>query len=177
MNNTFYKTIFLLFIISSCSVKNNLPVENYKSTNYPADGVCTIEILKNKTMVVETNEDSTMTYTVADDTKHSVIRFQFKRNSDQSEHDGDYREMNVFEIDNAISSQVLADEELQNVKMLSGIFCFCKGKAGLHKVNKGKLDLYINKSGKINFTLDFEMEKVAKTFKTISVIDDELFIN
>lgn len=175
MNKAIFKIVtIMVFAFSSCSVKNNLPVEEYKPTNCPADGVCTIEVLKNKTMVVGANEDSTMTYTLADDLNHSVVRFQFKRNMDQSEHDGGYREMTVFEIDNSISSQVLADEELQNVKMLSGMFCFCRGKAGLYKVNKGKLDLTINKLGETNFTLDFEMEKDSQSIKTISVVDDKL---
>lgn len=176
MNKTIFKIIAITILaFSSCSVKNNLPIEAYESTNYPTDGVCTIEILKNKTMIVGTNEDSTMTYTLADDLKHSVVRFQYKRDMNQSEYDGSYREMTVFEIDNSILSQVIANEELPNTKMLAGIFCFCKGRAGLHKVNKGKLDLFINKLGKINFTLNFKMEKDPQSIKIISVIDDKLF--
>lgn len=176
MNKTIFKIIVIVvFAFSSCSVKNNLPVEEYKPTNCPNDGVCTIEVLKNKTMVVETNEDSTMTFTLADDLKHSVFVFQFKRNLEQSEYDGGYKETLVYEIDNSNSSQVLADEKLQNVKMLSGMFCFCRGQAGLHKVNNGKLDLTINKSGTISFTLNYKLNKKSESTKTISVIDNKLF--
>jgi len=155
--------VLFLFVFCSCNITNNLPTQ--KLTICPSDGVCTIEILENKSMVVGNNEDNTVNYTLQDDSTHTVIRYTFKKNMKQVETDGGYKETIIFEINNN-NSQSLENEELQKTKMLFGRYCFCRGQIGLHKVTQGKLE-WNKKNNKLHFHLDFKINEVPQLITSI----------
>lgn len=170
----FKTTLLLVFILCSCSVKKNTIVENYMPTDCPKEGDCTIEIIDNTSMVIGENEDGTKTLKLEPDPKHTFVRFEFQKNTDQSEQDGSYKELVVFEIEKDESIQKFENQGLQKTKMLFGRFCFCRGRAGLFKVNKGKLEVTISKQQKISFTLEYELDNDSKLTNRISVVDGKL---
>jgi len=133
----------------------------------PSDGVCTTEILKNKSLLVKTDEfGSTYTQTIDNETT-SVIIYQYSRTVKGDLQDAGYREEIIFEINNSDKEISLVNENLQQTKMLFGRFCFCRGQTGYYKVEEGKLDL--KKSNDIiTLNLDFTITKVPQIIKTIN---------
>ncbi len=133
----------------------------------PTDGVCTTEILKNKSLVVKQDEfGSTYTQTVDSETT-SVIVYQYNRIVKGDLQDAGYREEVIFEINNSDTNLSLANENLQQTKMLFGRFCFCRGQTGYYKVEDGKLNLK-KTNDTITFNLDFTITKVPQIIKTIN---------
>ena len=159
-----YKVVFpLLFVFFACSSTNNLPPK--KPTICPPEGDCTVTILEHKSIVLSSNEDNTINYTLQDDSTHTVIRYEYKKNMKQVETDGGYKETIIFEINNN-NSQSLENEELQKTKMLFGRYCFCRGQIGLFKVTNGKLK-WFKKNKKLQFHLDFKIKEVPQIITTI----------
>lgn len=132
----------------------------------PENGVCTIQIQKNKSMVVKTDEFGSVYYTLEDDNSKSVILYEYKRNVEKGLEDGQHREEIVFEINNSDTKVTLSDANLQNTKMLFGRHCFCRGQAGYYKVFEGNLNLENNK-GAITVDLNFKVTKVPQLYTTV----------
>ena len=159
-----YKVVFLLlFVFCACSSTNNLPPK--KPPICPPDGDCTVTILEHKSIVLSSNEDNSINYTLKDDSDHTVIRYEFNKNRNQAATDGSYKETIVFEINNTIS-QTLENVDLQKTKMLFGRYCFCRGQIGLFIVTIGKLEWY-KKNNKLQFHLDFKINEVPQIITTI----------
>ncbi len=133
----------------------------------PSDGVCTTEILKNKSLLIKTDEfGSTYTQTTDSETT-SVIVYQYNRIVKGDLQDAGYKEEIIFEINNNDIELTLTNEELQQTKMHFGRFCFCRGQTGYYKVEEGKLNLK-KLDNNIIFNLDFTITKVPQIIKTIT---------
>lgn len=132
----------------------------------PENGVCTIQIQKNKSMVVKTDEFGSVYYTLEDDNTKSVIVYEYKRNVEKGLQDGQHREEIVFEINNSDTKITLSDANLQNTKMLFGRHCFCRGQAGYYKVFDGNLNLE-NTNGTITVDLEFKVTKVPQLYTSV----------
>lgn len=132
----------------------------------PENGVCTIKIEKNKSMLVKTDEFGSVYYILEDDATKSVIIYEYKRNVEKGLQDGQHREEIVFEINNSDTKLSLNNDALQNTKMLFGRHCFCKGQAGYYRVTEGKLN-FENNSGIINVDLDFKVTKVPQLYTSV----------
>jgi len=169
------KKIFLIsstILLSFCGTKKNIisqekNIEITKESLCPIDGSCNTVILKNKSLVIKTDEfGSIFTETIDNDTT-SVIIYQYNRTINGDLQDAGYREEIIFEIKNYDTELTLTNEMLQQTKMLFGRFCFCRGQTGYYKVEEGYLKL--NKSGDdITFNLDFTITKVPQIIKTIT---------
>lgn len=147
------------------AVAQTLTKSSVEST-CPENGVCTIQIQKNKSMVVKTDEFGSTYYTLEDDSSKSVIVYEYKRNVEKGLQDGQHREEIVFEINNSDKKLTLSNKELQNAKMLFGRHCFCRGQAGYYKVFEGNLNLE-NTKGVITVDLDFKVTKVPQLYTTV----------
>jgi hypothetical protein len=133
----------------------------------PSDGVCTTEILKNKSLVIKTDEFGSIYTQTIDSETTSVIVYQYNRTVKGDLQDAGYREELIFEINNNDTELNLTNKELQQTKMYFGRFCFCRGQTGYYKVEEGKLNL--NKvNNTINLNLDFTITKVPQIIKTIT---------
>ena len=155
--------LLLVFVFCSCSITNNLHPK--KPIICPSNGDCKVTILEHKLMVLKSNEDNSINYTLKDDSDHTVIRYEFKKNRNQAATDGSYKETIVFEINNTIS-QTLENDGLQKTKMLFGRYCFCRGQIGLFKVTNGKLEWH-KKNNKLQFHLNFKINEVPQMITTI----------
>lgn len=161
--------IFTIITLFSCSAKKNTASVN--NGFCPEEGNCTVEVFKNKSMIV--HEEGGLHYEMADSDSKNVIVYRYDKTSHlhmgDAVTDGDHREEIVFEIDKDFSDQQIINMQLQNTKMLFGRFCFCKGAAGYFKVTKGNLKIEKHKKRhKIN--LDFTINEVPQLINKVEIV-------
>lgn len=157
----------LSILISSCNCmkdsNENSDLKEAKTiltSNCPEDGVCRLEIYKNKTIQLKKDGIGKLYYNLIDSESKSVVYFEYSRNVPKDLQDASYREEIVFEIDNNSTSQNLLNTDLKNVKMLFGKHCFCRSEAGYYNVNNGNLNYnYIN--NELKFNLTFKIPEVS----------------
>ena len=147
INKTNMKKVFLLLlvtlsILSCCNTKKTATIESKNNqpnilTPCPEGYVCSFETHHNKSMVVKTDDIGATYYELEDNTKKTVYHYTYKLKTDQQYQDAGYREEIIFELDSKTKDLKLSNEELQNAKMLFGVWCYCKGKAGNYKITKG----------------------------------------
>ena len=133
----------------------------------PENGVCTIQLFKNKSLVVKTDDFGSTYYQMIENIDTSVIQYQYDRTVEDGLQDGQHREEILFEINNSTTALKLQDADLQKTKMLFGRHCFCKGQAGYFKIEEGTLFLE-NKNKVISFELDFKTDKVPQLFEKVT---------
>ena len=169
----------LIFIICSCKCKkdvNNL-TENQDSAMIsnkvemikqpcPENGVCKVEILKNQSLDIKTDEFGSIYYNKIDNPDTSIVQYSYNRNVQKGLQDASYREDIVFEIKNDVKQLSLSNADLQTVKMLYGRFCFCRGATGNYKIIDGDLNLTKN-SNKVAFTLQLKNNKVPQIINNL----------
>ena len=105
----------LAFGLSFCNCQKSSIVENPNTSIEsicPENGTCTIQIQKNKSMNVKTDEFGSVYYTLDDNAAKSVIIYEYKRNVEEGVQDGQHREEIVFEINNSETTLSLKDENL-----------------------------------------------------------------
>lgn len=164
--------IFSLLIISCGSKKTSKAVDfSNKINTCPTDGNCKLEILKNKSIEFNYNLGK-LNYSLINNEKKIVVKYEYSQNTDKSVVDGGYREEIIFEIDSKNNQNQLINLDLQKTKMLFGRYCFCRGQTGLYKVIKG--DLNIKNTEKLNFELNFTILEVPQITKNIVVKNNKL---
>jgi len=159
----------LAFGLSFCNCKKNSvpnPVMVSIESTCPENGKCSIEVIKNKSLEVKTDEFGKIYYALNDDVAKSVIHYQYNRTIEEGLQDGQHREEIVFEINNSDEKISYSDFALQNTKMLFGRHCFCRGQAGYFKVNQGTLTLE-RKKGSSSIDLDFKIAEVPQLFTKV----------
>lgn len=152
------KTIFLsllFFLMLSCNCKKNAAEENKNRigqilTTCPEEYECTLEILPNKAMNVKTDGIGATYFELEDFNGRTVYHYVHKLRTDNKYQDAGYREEIIFELNSISSDLELTDASIQDTKMLFGVWCYCKGKAGNYNIIKGKF----SKKGK-EISIDF----------------------
>lgn len=171
MMKYYFKKIMLLPLaigLTFCSTKkstlknNPMVIEN----SCPDDGICTVEIVRNKRIEIKTDDLGSIYYHIIESPETSVIIYQYNLTVAKDLQDGHYREEIIFEIKNTVKKLHLQGEGLQQTKMLFGRFCFCKGQTGYYKVEDGLLTLH-QKETNVDFNLNFTVAKVPQIIKSI----------
>jgi hypothetical protein len=166
--------IFLLLPFTYCGAKKSSfsskkeLIANLQS-DCPEDGTCTLEVLRNKSLEVKTDEFGSNYYELIDSETTSVIYYKYNRQAKGNLQDGNYTEEVLFEISNAFDQYSYANEELQKVKMLFGRLCYCKGQAGYFKVNEGTLSLK-KMDEKIELNLNFKINQVPQIITKVNAV-------
>lgn len=137
------------------------------TSSCPEDGICKIQVVANKGIVVKQDAFGKNYYTLEDNELKKVVLYSYSRNNKDSLQDGSYREEIVFECDNSIKEVVFSDNAIQKTKMLFGRFCFCKGQAGFYKVVHGTVT-FQSHSGIQKGIVSFKIDQVPQIIKTIS---------
>ncbi|WP_309641258.1 hypothetical protein [Flavobacterium sp.] len=154
--------LFVLFCVLSCKCKKAAAQTTAAITSEcPKDGTCTIQLSRNKSMVVKKDEFGSVFYTLEESTSKSVVQYTYKRTVKGDIQDANYREEVVFEIDNNAENLHFSDAALENTQFLFGRFCFCRGQTGYYKINQGKLTV----SKKVNekeVDLNFKTDEVPQ---------------
>jgi hypothetical protein len=159
--------LLLSLILLSCNATKNTPsdITATLTSECPKNGVCTLEVLKNKSMVVKIDEFGRFYYDLEDSTDKNVIKFKYNKTVKGELQDANYREEIIMEWNGDMKS--LSGAAMQNAKLLFGRFCFCKGQTGYYKVTDGKLDIASDPKKK-NATLDFKIVDVPQIISHIS---------
>jgi hypothetical protein len=166
--------IFILTIVlSSCCTKKNKSnlSPSQIATSCPNNGDCSLEIIENKSVL--TNMDTgKLNYALVDSFDKTVVRYQYKKDMDQSNVDGGYREEIVFEIEADSNVIKLENNNLKQTKMLYGRYCFCRGQTGLYEVVNGSLNL--KNKDELGFDLSFKIDEVPQIVTHIEVVNGKL---
>ena len=138
----------------------------------PEDGECQVALKNSATMTI--NEDSIgMEYPTIDKGDNMVVRYTYLKKGPKGTADGDYSETLHFEIPANTTTLSLMDSDLQNVDLLFGKHCFCKGEAGYYKVTAGSLVL-VKTENQLTFEISYS---VAGTSHKINRISKKIQLN
>jgi hypothetical protein len=162
--------IFCMILVIACKSNQVSVAENpmlYAQSLCPEDGVCTFEVLKDKNLIVKTDEFGNH-YKEVVTGEHIVLKFEYKRNEIPNTADGGYTEEIYIELNpNEIESE-LQNSELKKVNLLFGRLCFCRGQTGYYEIDNGVLTII--KSGKDTYQLhlEFKCEVVPQIIATLN---------
>ena len=166
------QTVLLLSFLSiSCNCTknqgNDIVVEKTISTSCPSDGKCTTILIENKSLNIKMDGTGATYYELIDNSKTSVIKFEYNKTVDTTLQDNSYREEVLFEIPNQNNEINLEDNKLESVKMIFGKHCFCRGQAGIYTIKKGKLKI-LKENNTTSFNLEFDIPNIDHKIKMIS---------
>ena len=163
--------LLLSFLSLSCNCTknqvNDVVVEKTYSTSCPSDGKCTTVLIENKSLNIKVDETGASYYELIDNTKTSIIKFEYNKTVDTTLQDNSYREEILFEIPNQFNKINLENYELESIKMIFGKHCFCRGQAGIYSIKKGKLNI-LKENNTTSFNLEFEIPNIEHKIKIIS---------
>ena len=166
-----FPIIFLLFI--SCKsqyLKSGKLLSEKKvftlSENCPNNGICSIEISPDSELVVRQDEFGNLYPNIITGNK-LIVKYLYKKIPIENTADSNYSEIIYFELNNDKINLDLQNEELQEVKILFGRLCYCKGATGYYKVSTGDLKVKMNQKNLI-IDLQFEVNKIPQIINTIN---------
>ena len=154
------------FLMLSCNCKKNVAQENKDRiaqilSSCTEDFECTLEVIPNKTMNVKTGDVSGTYFELEDFNGTKVYHYTYNQKTDKQYQDAGYREEIIFELTSDITDLKLSNEELQKTKLIFGVWCYCKGKAGNYKLTKGNFSKKGNEIW-IDFPAVVEDQKVTE---------------
>ncbi|SCY25006.1 hypothetical protein [Flavobacterium caeni] len=155
------KIIVLCLLIAYGCGANKTASQIALAGKCPGKGECTIELLRDKAMVVEHTANG-IRYSTETKKGTSVVKYQYNRIVPKNVQDGSYRVEIVFEYDGQ-TNQTLRDGQLEATKMLYGRFCYCKDGVGYFAVNQGTLSIDANGHG----TADISVPQISQLIKKI----------
>ena len=164
------KILLIVFLLIGCQSKkealisNNI-IQKKEAKSCPNDGVCTIEVLKNKSVHLRYDEFD-LPYVDFSESKSTLLKYSYKRNVEETLADAYYEEIVYIEIKDINEDYVLKDVELTQVNAIFGRLCFCRGATGYYKISEGQLNLN-RKSQNLNFTF-----KINEVPQVINAIDE-----
>lgn len=164
-----------LTLISACNCHKKISNETSEikkddivtNSTCPSDGKCTIEVIKNKSLEVKSDEFGSTYYKLTDNINTSVILYRYNRNVEEELQDASYKEEIIFEINDNNEELLLSNSDLQITKMIFGRICFCRGQTGYYRVKSGKLFL-TNKKETIKLDLNFNITEVPQIINSLS---------
>jgi len=170
MKNLFV-LVLILSLFSCSSSKKTIQIAESKEVKVlkgcPDRATCEIEVLENKSIQYQTEESTGKFFPqLKSDSTKTVVKVVMDLNSAKAAVDGQYREEIMFEWPNFKNEKEIDNEELQNIKMVYGRFCFCpKEQVGYFKINQGNL-----KVNKEEFSLEFlNTQNIPQLLKEVRV--------
>ncbi len=166
----FIAHICCCLVLAGCKSKQSLITEIQKfeaTTNCPDDGVCSVELIPNSSLIVKSDEFGNK-YTVIEKGEKTILKFIYTRNVDPQYVDGHYVEEIYAEFDKELPDLILQDKSLSNVKLLFNRMCFCRGSAGFYHITKGNLSFKKMAKNTFNVKLDFTMDEVPQVITSIN---------
>lgn len=163
MKNTALLLIASLFLV--CCKTGTASVTSLKDAEVtsacPTQTDCTFEMLKDKSLDVKTDDTGHTYYNLKDTPGKTVFKYTHKKITDSNLMDAGYSETIIFESDDTIGLNH-SGTDVQKVKILFNVACFCRGKAGIYTVKEGTLSYKDNKLHiEIPQIVDGQMTKVV----------------
>ncbi|WP_297334360.1 hypothetical protein [Flavobacterium sp.] len=137
-----FAVLSLAILLASCAGQNMQQAldKNNTSQTCPETGNCTVEIMRNTALLIEDDIEGKFYYKTERNTDFTVIRYKYVKDTNPALADAGYTEEVVFEVANSTKTLSYTGNDMQKIKMLFGVMCFCKGKAGFYKVEGGSID-------------------------------------
>ncbi|WP_024771895.1 hypothetical protein [Aquimarina macrocephali] len=163
-----YTFLSTLMLVCACKTQNTVDsskeiavVSEYQNNKEycPEGGNCTIKLHKNSSMVLK-KDTTDRYYPVIEKGDGIVIEFKFLIKGPEGTADADYSETIHLEINKTTETLSLKGEKLEQVHLLFGKHCFCRGEAGYYKVKDGNLELQKSKD-EINIDVSFNIPEVS----------------
>ena len=129
---------FLLLSLTSCITQKNAAASwsDYTITSEcPEDSSCKLELLEGKSLLVKSDDTGHLYYNLEDAPGKTVVQYTYRTITDAALADAGYSETIVFETDGKPFKY--KDADMQKAKMLFNVQCFCRGKAGIRKIEHG----------------------------------------
>jgi len=159
---------YLIICLVSCKTKSELTstvATEVVNMACPEDGTCSFGILKNKTLLIKTDNLGSI-YPEMMDGIHSVLKFEYKKQGNANYADGGYREEIFIELDaNNLEIQTV---DLKDKKLFFARWCYCKGQTGYYKINQGKLSITKIDDKIFQLRLSFKIEEVPQIINEIN---------
>lgn len=150
----------------SCKTSENFYTSSNMNSDCPEDGVCTIEVKKNKSLTLQKDKFGNL-YPEVTDGEKVVLIFEYTKNKIPDTEDSSYRELVYLEISAPLKEMNLQGENLQKTKTTFARLCFCRGQTGYYIINEGDLKLTRLKKNKYNLSLEFNTDEVPQVIKNI----------
>lgn len=160
-----YYILSSFFLVSNCqSEKKNIETKasEIQNTQQPYS----IEILPNKALVF-TEKQTGNEYIVTDNNITTVVKIEYNEALDKQYQDNFYSETILFQIDSKNQNIQISNSELLKLPLLLDKKCYCKGQAGVHKIEIGSLQLTIN-GKQVSGFLQIESKTVSIKNKVIN---------
>ena len=168
------KSIFILIsagLLTACQSQKGMEKNPVTVTSIcPQDGNCTVEVFKNKSMLIEKDQYGNLSYKVVENPNRNVIKYEYNRIvKDTMLQDAGYREEIAFETDSKF--QAISEKDPNQMNMLFGRFLFSRENTGYFVV-KNK-NLTISKVGnKSEINLEFKVRNVPQVIARFNAIVD-----
>ena len=138
------KKLIIVFIaailITACKSQSTISWSNTVVTSIcPEKSECIVEVMENKSLLVKSDDTGHLYYNIQDETGKKVVKYTYRTITDPNLMDAGYSETLIFETDSKLSNLNNSGINMQKTKMLLGIQCFCRGKAGFYKIESGKI--------------------------------------
>lgn len=172
----FYFLIPIL-LVNACKTQNSSVVASENTTmeqvdnvakDCPNNGDCQFEILKNKKLVIK-QDDFGKSYPEIETGTGTIVQYTYSEKGPEGTVDGNYSETIHFEIPENMTSMDKADGDLQDIKLLWGKHCYCKGEAGYYPIEDGKISLK-KSNNQLTVDLTFSTDKVSQRISTVSEV-------
>ncbi len=153
-----------IIAILGCTAKKTtiLSGKNYTvETPCPPKTECSFEVLENKSLLVKTDDTGHTYYNLEDTPGKTVMKYTYRKITDPKLQDAGYSETIIFQTDDTKNLNHTG-EDIQKTKMLFNVQCFCRGKAGIYKIEQGSINYNNNK-------LQIQLPEVVDAQKTKSV--------
>ena len=132
----------------------------------PEKSTCTIEIIPHSTLIIKEDEFKN-TYIEILKGPNTILKYQYKKDEIPNTADGHYSEIVYIETDNYDKNILLKNEQLQEVKMVFGRLCYCKGTSGYFSVIKGELELTVKKN-KLTLNTNFSVDNIPQLIANLN---------
>lgn len=176
MRIRYFPFVFLAFLaFLACKVKNESNIAKHQDlikTICPEGGECSIQLQKDKKLLLLTEEATGQLYPEVTIGNNLVVVFTYTHKTTERVADGNYSETIHFEIPRDFTELKKKNSALTDVHLLFGKHCFCED-AGYYAISNG--ELLANKlDSKIRFELTFETPGIdSKIYRLIETIDLE----
>jgi hypothetical protein len=128
----------LPFLLIACAPKKGVAAfidgKHTIESPCPEIGECKLELLRGTGLAIKTDHIGRLYYALEINPGKIVVRYTYTIKSKGYQDDG-YSEELVFETDSQFSN--IKTGNIKDTKILFGVQCFCRGKAGFYKVSEG----------------------------------------
>jgi hypothetical protein len=149
--------------------EENASVTSFKAAGCPDEGNCSVAIKEGDFTMAK--DGTGAMYPVINEGKGERVVCTFDIPAREGLADSGYTETVMFNVPMGLSGMmVLEHKEMSKVNLTLNKQCFCRGQAGYHPINKGKLIIKRNKAGDLTFNLQYELDGIDVLSKSINTL-------